>query len=80
MIKNDSSTVASKYSIPFQTENSLTNRQINRYYDISPFLKTLNNKSNLIKNKLSANDKEDMQIIAQKRNVTNTNLNFNKKK
>jgi hypothetical protein len=79
MIKNDSSTAASKYSIPFQTENSLTNRQINRFNDISRFLKTLTNKSNLIKNKLSANDKEDMQILIQKRTVTNTNLNFNKK-
>ena len=78
MIKNDSSTVASKYSIPFQTENSLTNRQINRYKDISPFLKTLTNKSNLIKNKLSSNDKEDMKIFTQKRTVTNTNTKFNK--
>ena len=80
MIKNDSSTVASKHSIPFQTENSLTNRQINKYKDISPFLKTLTNKSNLIKNKLSSNDKEDMQILTQKRTITNTNMNFNKKK
>ena len=80
MIKNDSSTVASKYSIPFQTEHSLTNRHIFQYKDVSPFLKTLTNKSNLIKNKLSSNDKEDIHNLTKKRTVTNTNLNFNKNK
>jgi len=80
MIKNDTSIVTNKYSIPFQTENFLTNRQIKQYKDISPFLKTLTNKSNLIKNKLSANDNDDMQNIIQKRAVTNANLNFNKNK
>ena len=79
MIKNDTSTETNKYSIPFQTENFLTHRQIKKYKDISPFLKTLTSKSNLVKNKLSK-DNDDLQNITQKRTVTNANLNYNKNK
>jgi ADP-ribosylation factor GTPase-activating protein 1 len=76
MQENGNSTIGVKYPIPFKIENPQTSRIIRQYKEITPFLKTMTDRNNLSKNKLSLNDKEVVQLT-KKRNITNTNLNVN---
>jgi len=76
MQKNGNPTVDIKSPIPLKIENPQTNRIIRQYKEITPFLKTMTDRNNLRKKKLTINDKEVAQLT-KKRAITNTNLNLN---
>jgi len=72
--KNGNSTIDIKCPIPLNIDNPQTSRIIKQYKEITPFLKTMTDKNNLIKNKLAGNDKE-VEQFTKKRAITNTNFN-----
>ena len=76
MQKNGNSAAGINYSIQLKIENPQTSRIIRQYKEITPFLKTMTDRNNLSKNKLTLNDKEVAQLT-KKRIITNTNLNIN---
>ena len=64
--KNGNSTTGIKFPIPFNIDNPQTSRIIKQYKEITPFLKNMTYRNNLIKNKLAVNDKEVEQFTKKK--------------